>query len=120
MLFYGVLVMRFVLTHKISLTHSIIVHSFILSCSWKKNTENSKFCFPILEICPWELSLQISEKYCTILVPFDPFVAICSSVSLQKQRFGSTLELPVKWLLHIQKCPLSSVASFCLLSSALL
>ena len=74
----------------------------------------------------WNLSMRAISphfwqgKYCKLLVNHGPFVAICSSVSLNKQHFGSRLELLVKWIFHFPECPLSSLVGFCLLSPVLL
>ena len=73
----------------------------------------------------WNLSLGVistnfwQAKYCTILVPFGPLIAICYSASSQTQDFGFILDLPVKWLLYLPTCLFSSYGSFCLLFSDL-
>ena len=95
--------------------HSVLFYPVMLL---EINTKSNNPCFLILEICLWKSFLQISNKQSTAKFLFLLVQLLqCSSVSSQKQHFGSIFELPVKWLLYLRACPFSSLASiFCFLT----
>ena len=108
--------MWFVLRHKIFLTHSIMMFSIILWCSWKLTVQTIILVFQFLKsVFGSHFYRFLTSK---VLYNFCSFWSICCNMLLSlftKQHLGSILELPVKWLLYLPTRSFSSYTCFCTL-----